>query len=368
MAKLFDNIYDPKVHKHLEEYTIENVQDLGEKEWTVNITAFELARLWHEGKLIYYPSTQRGVRPKTVKGVTKLVPIFNRKRVVEIQKTILQGRYFADQLTINILSDDGVVCYDEEKSTLTILNGLMCMLDGQHRTRALVTIYDNMLTLKDEQLENLLKNLKFSVKITNYDVDTAAQQFYQLAQGEQISKSRAESFNKSEAPNRIINRLNDSGSLKHMIDTTRTSISKTDENHIVTFSTMISAFKDSFERIEDEKSEKDVYEFLSEFFKELLTIYPEMKKFESRNVSKVSDLTCENFMFYAYMDLAAYLYDFKNKNWKDMMKHITKIDLNKSDNLWLNITRETENGRVIINNATTRQTLRRIYIREFKLL
>jgi hypothetical protein len=42
-----------------------------------------------------------------------------------------------------------------------------------------------------------LSELKFPVKITNYDVQTAQQQFHQFSQGLKISSSRAEYFNQT---------------------------------------------------------------------------------------------------------------------------------------------------------------------------
>ena len=368
MAKIFDNIYDPNKHKYVENYTFNNVQRLADKAWTFNITAYELAKLWDEEKLVYYPDTQRGViqDPKEYKkGNIKYKAVYNKKRVQEIESKIIQEDYFGDQLTINIILDDSVVEYDEYTLTLHVAKGLICMLDGQHRTKACHKIYQNMMTLEDEKLKSILMNLKFPVRITNYDVDTAALQFYQLQMGEKISKSRAESFNRQEAVNRIIHQLNKNSVLKDKIDDIRTSISKNDKTHIVTFNTMATAFKDTFGNVSDEKQEKEYLEFLKEFFLELTNIYPEMLDPEKREASKVYMFTCENFMFYGYLELAKYLFIRKNKNWKEMLRKVKSIDMHKSAKHWSEVVRVTDNGISIINNTSSRRSLRKAYENEF---
>lgn len=64
MAITFDNIYNPNEHKLTENYTFQGVDHLYKKMWTINISAYEIAKLWDEQKIIYYPATQRGLLDK----------------------------------------------------------------------------------------------------------------------------------------------------------------------------------------------------------------------------------------------------------------------------------------------------------------
>lgn len=368
--KVFDNIYDEREHKPLENYTFENVHSMGYKSWLFSISAYELAMLWNENKLVYYPKTQRGIVLDTNKSTADkevYKAVFNQSRVNEIKKAILEEDYFGDEIKINIIDKEGIpniVEYDPAALELHVIKGLLCLLDGQHRTKAVAALYKQMIIVEDKRIEQILKDLRFSVRIMNFDEDTAGQVFHQSQLGEKISKSRAESFNKKEAVNRIIHALNTEGALKGKIDDVRTSITRKDTTHIVTFNTMVNAFKNSFGSIvENEKQEKEYIDFLQEFFNELVFIYPELLSYEKRVESKKNYLTCENFMFYGYMELANYLYDSPNKQWKNNMHKLKgKVDLRKVSSIWDPIMRETRDGnRSIINNNQTRILIKNIY-------
>lgn len=75
--------------------------------------------------------------------------------------------------------------------------------------------------------------------------------------------------------------------------------------------------------------------------------------------------TCENFMFYGYLELAKYLFIRKNKNWKEMLRKVKSIDMHKSAKHWSEVVRVTDNGISIINNTSSRRSLRKAYENEF---
>ncbi|MDN9362902.1 hypothetical protein KLL34_16900 [Clostridioides difficile] len=374
MAITFDNIYNPNEHKLTENYTFQGVDHLYKKMWTINISAYEIAKLWDEQKIIYYPATQRGLlAKKQADGTFKYKAVFNKTRVKSIQKKILQEKYFPDQLTINILDEngkEGKVIYDEYTSQLTIILGLMCMQDGQHRTKAIHNIYQDAKIIGGEdekRIIKILKTLKFPVLITCHNMEVAMEHFWQLNLHETLSKSRIESFNKQDAVNRIMIKLNEKGALKNKIDMVKTSIAKNDMMNIVTLNTLVTAFKNTFSDIEDKNMEEECFKFLKEFFEELVKIYPEMMSYEGRKMSKEISLTCENFMFYAYLGLAHNLYLWRHSNWKKKMQCIKYIDMDKGSSIWNRVMRETSSGLSIINNTSTRRTLKDIYLEQFAI-
>lgn len=374
MAITFDNIYNPNEHKLTENYIFQGVDHLYKKMWTINISAYEIAKLWDEQKIIYYPATQRGLlAKKQADGTFKYKAVFNKTRVKSIQKKILQEKYFPDQLTINILDEngkEGKVIYDEYTSQLTIILGLMCMQDGQHRTKAIHNIYQDAKIIGGEdekRIIKILKTLKFPVLITCHNMEVAMEHFWQLNLHETLSKSRIESFNKQDAVNRIMIKLNEKGALKNKIDMVKTSIAKNDMMNIVTLNTLVTAFKNTFSDIEDKNMEEECFKFLKEFFEELVKIYPEMMSYEGRKMSKEISLTCENFMFYAYLGLAHNLYLWRHSNWKKKMQCIKYIDMDKGSSIWSRVMRETSSGLSIINNTSTRRTLKDIYLEQFAI-
>ncbi len=374
MAITFDNIYNPEEHKLTKNYTFQGVDHLYKEMWTINISAYEIAKLWDEQKIIYYPATQRGLLAKQQSdGTFKYKAVFNKTRVKSIQKKILQEKYFPDQLTVNILDEngkEGKVIYDEGTQQLTIMLGLMCMQDGQHRTKAIHNIYQDARIIGGEDGEKILrilKTLKFPVLITCHDMETAMEHFWQLNLHETLSKSRIESFNKQEAVNRIMLKLNEKGVLKGKIDMVKTSIAKNDMINIVTLNTLVTAFKNTFSDIEDKNMEEECFKFLKEFFEELFKIYPEMMSYEGRIMSKEISLICENFMFYAYLGLAHNLYLWRHSNWKKKMQYIKYIDMDKGSSIWSRVMRETNSGLSIINNTSTRRILKDIYLEQFAI-
>ena len=184
-----DNIYDEDVHKPLVDYKFEKVNQLKENEWLTSINAYELARLWESEQLVYYPETQRGVINKKGRNgkKDKDVPIRSEANIKAIQGLIMRGKYFPDTLTLNILSEDNGVLYDAATSELDIKDGLLCILDGYHRIKAIQNIY-----LYTQEFNFDLTKIIFPVKITNYDREEAKRQFRQYSLGMKINSSRSE--------------------------------------------------------------------------------------------------------------------------------------------------------------------------------
>lgn len=356
-----DNIYDKDIHRPLSNYKFEKVNQLKENEWLTSINAYELARLWESEQLVYYPETQRGVINKKGRNgkKDKDVPIRSEANIKAIQGLIMRGKYFPDTLTLNILSEDNGVLYDAATSELDIKDGLLCILDGYHRIKALHNIY-----LYTQEFDFDLTKIIFPVKITNYDREEAKRQFRQYSLGMKINSSRSESFNLDDAVSNIVRELNFHGALEGLINDKTNSITEDNKEHIVTFATLTQAIRDSFKKIDGENEQKEILEFLQEYFEELMLLFPQMETYEGRRESKDYELVCENFFFYVWISFAKKLYDNKirfqerNKvyNWQKEMSYLTKVDFGRECTTWSDITKDSATkGRVIVHTKANRQ-------------
>ena len=356
-----DNIYDEDVHKPLVDYKFEKVNQLKENEWLTSINAYELARLGESEQLVYYPETQRGVINKKGRNgkKDKDVPIRSEANIKAIQGLIMRGKYFPDTLTLNILSEDNGVLYDAATSELDIKDGLLCILDGYHRIKAIHNIY-----LYTQEFDFDLTKIIFPVKITNYDREEAKRQFRQYSLGMKINSSRSESFNLDDAVSNIVRELNFHGALEGLINDKTNSITEDNKEHIVAFATLTQAIRDAFKKIDSEKDEEEILAFLQEYFEELMLLFPQMRTYEGRRESKDYELVCENFFFYVWISFAKKLYDNvvrfqeRNKiyNWKKEMSYLTKVDFGRECTTWSDITKDSATkGRVIVHTKANRQ-------------
>lgn len=368
-----DNIYDAKIDNP-KDFTFNNVFRLKDNEWTTVMSGEQLAELWTSRQILFHPDCQRGIKLKRGRdGKLRPEAVCSPKNINEIKKSITNDEYSPDEITLNIL-DDGNSIVNVENGVMEA-TGLIFITDGQHRLKALSQLLSTNKILGYDEID--LKNKFFNVKITNYTLDKSGEIFYQFTKGLKISKSLAESFNKKDSVNIIVNKLNKSGVFKDRIDTVKTNIATNDPTHIVTFATLVNAITDSYGMIDDEKMESNVFEFISTFLTELTIIFPELLNDEERALSKQYELTCENFMFYAWIELSQLLYcDRFNVSWKDKLNNISKINFNKLDDdgddvnpIWKSIIRYGGEGKTYItNNKTTRQVLRRIIKEQFYMV
>ena len=366
-----DNIYD-KNYKDIE-MVFKNVVKLKDNEWSTHLDAETLAKMWIDKKVCYIPEMQRGTTLKRIGNELKEVAVDSKKKIAEITKSILNDDYHPDQIVLNLLvNGNEEFIFDNNE---LYVKGVVSVLDGQHRFKSLASIYiNNQLVGKDEFYD--LKKIIFPIKVTKNNIDEGQLQFYQYSLTMKINKSTAESFNKKNAVNRIVINLNSDGVLKNKIDTNNTTLNKKDTQHITTFSTMVSAIKDSYGQIDDEKVENELTVFLQSYFKELISIFPELINYEERQLSNKYNLICENFMMYGYIELSQFLFSIRYKSdWKKKLRKIKEIDFNKLNEngelneTWKSIMRVNASGiPSVVNNKTTRTILRNKIKEQFYLL
>lgn len=348
------------------DYTFENVIKINEKEYSVMLSAWDIAELWDKDILTYFSPIQRGLKQKrTSKGKTIDVPIVSEKNINEMADLILNGKFFTSQLTINVLEyGENHIEYNEDDRTATV-NCQITLLDGMHRVSSLYKAWQKAKIINEDELINRLKNLMFPIKITNYPEVVAKSCFSQYSLGLKLNKSKTESFDMSKSSNRIVDKLNNGGALKGLIDTTKTSITNGNQQYLYTFATLNEAIKNAFGIIQNEKEEEDILDFLKLFFNELFKIFPELGDEELRRDSKEYSFICENIMSYGYMTLASELFLRRLRGWQEELSVISKIDFDKASEIWQPIVRINDDKISIVNNKNTRSILSKILKQEF---
>jgi hypothetical protein len=336
----------------MSEYVFKNVNQIGEKEYQTVIDGQELAQMWRDGIITYNPEIQRGTKVKRGKDNTETeVAVYSKANVKKIYTSMLSGQYFTDMITLNVLEDGNEKIELDDEGNLNV-NGEINISDGQHRIRALTMI------LEGNEKGNIafdLTELKFPVKITNYDIQTAQQQFHQFSQGLKISRSRSEYFNQTGLANIVVRELMKNSDLAGRVEVVRNSIPKRDERNIVTFATLVNAIDLVYKDLETRIQAIELSKYLSEFFNELINLIPELHNYEKRAQSKETSLVGENFMFYGYVAISKVLRD--KENWKEYLPLVNKLDLSKGSKQWYGdvIKGGKERGYSIINTNDSRK-------------
>lgn len=337
---------------NMSQYVFRNVSRLGEKEYQTFINGQELAEMWRDGVINYNPEIQRGTKIKAGKNNSEIeIAIYSKANVKKIYASMLAGQYFTDMITLNVLEDGNEEVELDDESNLAV-NGEISISDGQHRIRALAMVLEGN---EKGDMTFDLSELKFPVKITHYDVQTAQQQFHQFSQGLKISSSRAEYFNKTGLANIVVRELMKNSDLAGRVEVVRNSIPKKDERHIVTFATLVNAIQIVYKDIETRMQAMELAKYLGEFFNELINLIPELHNYEKRAHSKEASFVGENFMFYGYVAVSRVLRD--KGNWREYLPYINELDILKSSKIWYGdvIRGGKERGYTIINTSDSRQ-------------
>lgn len=316
--------------------TFENAQKLNDKEYLITLTGAELVDMWRNKDITYDPEIQRGVKiSRDEEGNVLEQPVYSKANVKKIKKTIEGNDFFVSQLTLNAKEGVGTLEYDEDNKILSISEGEVSISDGQHRIRAMEEVEENNENDKYEEKIDLTK-LVFPIKVTNYNTEKAQEQFYQFTLGSKISSSRSEYFNHKDYSNIITKFLYDNSVLSGKIETVKNIIGK-NEDKIVSYATLKNAIEMNFEteKIVSKEEAMEVATYLSDFFKELFEVIPAFYSFEDRKAFKEDgSLICENFTFYGYLSVAAYIKD--KENWKEILQLLSGVDFAKDHTPWVN--------------------------------
>lgn len=338
------------------------------------LTGKELVELWMDNKIAYIPEIQRGVKKvESDDGTVKDVAVYNKSNVNSIKETILNDSFYVSQITLNVLKEDAIFEYDEEKREVTIDNDILALSDGQHRIRAMADIYK-------ENPEFDLSKLTFPIKISHYNEEKAQEQFYQYTLGNKISSSRKEYFNNKNYANKIVKGLYQDSVLTGKIETVKNIIGKNEKIKVVSFATLKNALELNFNtnKLYDDSEATEILVFLKKFFAKLFDVIPEFSDFEARTQLKENQsLKCENFTFYGYLAVAEYLFH-NQQNWEKSMDILPQLDYAKDSSIWAGqvtkkniIKRKSKNQTqelkyTIINNSQSRKEMSSILLKLFK--
>lgn len=346
-------------------YTFKNVTQLSDNEYQTAISGDILASMWLNNVITYNADIQRGAKIKLDKENNEIEePIFSKSNVKKIYEAMKTQQYYPDMITLNIL-DDGESSISFDANGNLEVNGEINIADGQHRLRALSMLLES----NEEEIDTVdLSRLKFPVKITNFNIVKAQQQFYQFSQGLKISSSRAEYFNQKDWANIVVKKLIEDGkSLDGKVEVVKNMIGKKDAEHIVSFATLVNAIKMVY-LIDDEQEAEDLAVYLNEFFAELIDVVPELNNYDKRIESKENSLAGENFAFYGYLAVSKLLYG--KENWKQYVSLINELDLEKGSKIWYGkvIKGGKTQGYGIINSSDSRKYFVDKITKEFKRL
>lgn len=203
----------------------------------------QLVEYWDDGIITYNPEIQRGVKITIKDNQEVEEPVFSKANVKKIYKSMVEGNFFEDMITLNVLKNEesnvSDMFFDESSDTNAItVCGDVNIADGQHRIRALKMLQEsNERGITDIPLDSFA----FPVKITHYDIKKAQQQFHQFSQGLKISTSRSEYFNDANYANKIVRELMRNSELAGRVEIVKSSIVKTEKKHVVTFATLVTA-------------------------------------------------------------------------------------------------------------------------------
>lgn len=318
------------------------------------LDGYQLVEFWDDGIITYNPEIQRGTKVRIRNNEEIEEPVYSNSNVKKIYKSMVEGNFFEDMITLNVLNTEesriSDAFYDESSDTNVIaINGEINIADGQHRIRALKMLKET----NEKGITNIpLDSFAFPVKITHYDIEKAQQQFHQFSQGLKISSSRSQYFNTADHSNEIVRELMRNSELSGRIEIVRNTITKSEKRNVVTFATMVNAINMVYREMTNAQA-RQLAIYLCEFFDEVFNQVPELLDYESRQESKETSLLAENFMFYGYVAISKVLRDIEN--WQQYIPLINQIDLHKESEIWFGrVTKRGRNRLAIINSNDSR--------------
>lgn len=245
------------------ETEIENVRlagDTGEDLiYTCEMNGEQLADFWLDGTFTFDPTMQRGVK-ETTKG--DIIASFKDTHIREIAESMMNSTFTPTQIHLGIITDDEDIRwhYDEETGKMTVV-GKVRLIDGQHRTRALAKILNEMKTQKDGMENADIERYVFNVQIHVCNSEHARIIYSNINKNLKLDKSQVRQLSGDHYA-RIINALNQHSEspLKGKIAT-----SKPVNNKLVLFSNLADALEKSID-IGSKIYREEVINYLMNFF------------------------------------------------------------------------------------------------------
>jgi flagellar biosynthesis/type III secretory pathway chaperone len=327
--------FKPEIKEKLKfPITFENVEQLSENQWSLKSSLQDISQLYKSHLITYNFETQRNAKYLEKRGEIIRKPNVNLKSVNEITSLILQGLFFSNFITINVLANgEEEIHYDKDKKILVIKSGQLDALDGFHRSLAMLKAYH-----MNHELE-----YNTGLMITNFTVSTANAFIRQEDKRNKINERHLAFTNEANYANDIVRSLNTEpkSDLRGKITTDISLI----QRHIAY--TLTDTLSNSINELYVMKARRDkehVEKYLVDFFNEIYGIFQE--EFSNLKTSRQKSIITDSNTFAMYVVLSKILYE--EKDYKEKLYDVlTKINFDKTNEDWKNL--KMTNGIVKVN-------------------
>lgn len=300
----------------------ENVEQLSDRQWSTKATIKEVASLYDNQLITYNFETQReAVYVEKNDGTIIKKPNVNIDSVNAISELIDQGLFFSNYITINVLvNGEDEVVYDESKKILMIKSGQLDILDGFHRSLAMLKSYHS---------NNGVIYIT-GLMITNLNVSSANAFIRQEDNRNKIDERHLKSMDDTKYANDIVKSIN-TDSKSDLRGKITTDIGLVNKHHAYTLTDILSESIENLYEIKTRRDKHNIEKYLIDFFNEVYAI--KYNDFEDLKTSREHTMITDKNMFVFYTCLSKLL--FEDTEWKNKVENILdKIDFSKNNEDW----------------------------------
>lgn len=134
-----------------------NVLQISDDQFVTTINTKYLYELYNNGALAYNLKTQRAPKVFVKDGIEKYAISINRFSVSEIRNLLGNGLFISNDLTFNVGDrDDNDFYYDPNDGRFVLRSGMFDILDGFHRTRAIIQVMNEEPDFSKEFVLNIM--------------------------------------------------------------------------------------------------------------------------------------------------------------------------------------------------------------------
>lgn len=322
--------------KHIDEEVEEFIifKDMSKKpsenedEWLGYVSYGQIKKAWEQGFLKYNQDTQRAGKIVEMFGRTYVLPTIFKSNVLKIKNAMIKNRYHTNMLTFNITNTPThKKAYNKENRELKVWGGSteIAVIDGGHRTLAIIKAVDESPELENEYIAVMIKNVL---------VSTAQEFIFQEAQGVKQDAKTLAMVNDEDVINRFcrnINKQRRDNSLYQKIGL----LQKEYDNCLIPLSKFIEAMDDNFGDIfkrENSDEIENLSNYIIEFFNVVVDNYEEyyigdIEELKEKYISYTSNFTV------GLIKVANMLYG--NDDWDCILINILEnINWDRKDSEW----------------------------------
>lgn len=338
---------EPSFNKNSKELVIERViptYRYGEiAKYNTSMSAGLLGELYENGKLIYNPNVQRGMKQKKS---GELIDFHVPKKVSQIYDKAISNELHGSTIVLNLRTDkEHKIDYNEEDLTLTI-EGDIEILDGNHRLRTFRRMYDKY--TKGKLVENPY-DYEIPVTIEILSEMEAASCFAEYSDTPlKINKTKSTFLNVKDLNNMVIRKVMRDSELRGKVEVDKTT-AKNDK--IVTFS-ILSKSVEKYIKVQTIEQTNSVAEHLSKYINALVNTFPDMMgsiPASEREEKRKEYLTIEPMFFEAYMSMFNDL--ITNENMPEKLGKLkSRIKINEWEGEFLSRSNPLWTQNIMVNN------------------